>query len=482
MPRFAPLVAALLGCVAGCTTPTVIALPVPIPLSLEGGLLHALGSTDDLPTGSAPFSLLVDTNAPITAYDDVALGLSGGPELVRARLGTLRVWSAADAGGALDPVPRVELAQITMFQAPLSPVGIDGGLVAIHGVLGGDNLARFSLALDLRSPAQVTFLPRVTTCGCDLADQCQAVLPVTVAGGADTLVVAASPYSYPGTRVLIDACLEPIVDPVSRDVPCYVAPGNGGVGGTDPAYVPSGVDVKLVVASGFPGFALGGGAYDRLRGSGASTAALKAPDTMVRLADGSSVPAARRTIGGNGLSALALPSHELFFGPCAELARSRRLRRDPGPGAQSAAAVERLCLRTRASSQDRDTQACAGLTSAVCDDTDVNTAVASVVEFTDAADVLVIDDANPLLTSVNEDVRPGNPSVDGIIGATILARMVSTIDYANGRLIARCADDAGCVAYPRYTNGSECSRDCTRVSALYTASPKGGLCPKADMR
>jgi len=330
-------------------------------------------------------------------------------------------------------------------------------------------------------PAQLTLLPRVTTCGCDLADQCQAVLPITVAGGADTLVVAASQYSYPGTRVLIDACLEPIVDPVSRNVPCYVAPGDGGVGGTTPAYVPSGVDVKLVIASGFPGFALGGGAYDRLRGQGASSTALAAADTTIKLPDGSSVPAARRSIGGNGLSALALPSHELFFGPCAELARSRRLRRDPGPDA-SDAAVERQCLRTRATSQDPDTQACAGLTTTACDDTDVNTAVAAVVELTDAAEVLVVDDANPLLTSINEDVRPGNPSVDGIVGAATLARMVATIDYANSRIIARCADGAGCVAYPRYTNGTECSRSCTPVSTLYAGWPSGGVCPMAEPR
>lgn len=459
---------ALVG-LSACTTPEVTALPLPLPVSIAGGVLQALGSTDDQKMGQAAFPLLVDTNSPVTAYDDVALGVGSGPERVRARLGTMRVLST-------DSVPRLELGQITMFQAPMSPVGVTGTEVAIGGVLGGDNLARFAVAFDLRTPAQLTFLPRVTTCGCDLADQSQAVLPVTVAGGADTLLVAGSQYSYPGTRVLIDACLEPLADPVSRDVPCWAH------GGTDPAYVPSGVDVKLVLATGFPGFALGGGAYDRLRGPGSAATALAAADTMVQLADGSKVPAARRMIGGNGLSALALPSHELFFGPCAELARSRRLRRYPGPLVNS---DENRCIRNRDSSQDPDTQACARLTTTACDDTDVNTAVASIVELTDAAEVLVIDDSNPVLTSVNEDVRPGNPSVDGLIGAAMLARMVSTVDYANARLIARCADGTGCVAYARFTNGSECSRKCTPVSTLYSTDLgafKGGLCPPADPR
>ena len=104
-------------------------------------------------------------------------------------------------------------------------------------------------------------------------------MPFTLAGGQDTtlqgqtrITIGSNQYSYPPTRVLLDACLEPLPDPVATQtcvLPGGTCPGN-------PAYVPSGVDVKLIVATGFPGVALSANAYDRLRGAGAA-AALLAP-------------------------------------------------------------------------------------------------------------------------------------------------------------------------------------------------------------
>src|SRR5262249_11485961 len=116
----------------------------------------------------------------------------------------------------------------------------------------------------------------------------------------------------------------------------------------NPPYAASGVDVKVLIATGFPGFAIGAGAYDRLRGMGAAAQALASsgdrlhlPDPVNDGANNEGLKVAIVSLGEGtaerngdtfGLSALALVSRELYFGPCAELARSRRLRRTPPLG------------------------------------------------------------------------------------------------------------------------------------------------------
>ena len=158
------------------------------------------------------------------------------------------------------------------------------------------------------------------------------------AAGQTRITIGNDLYTYPPTRVILDACLEPLPDP-RRDHARALAPGDSCP--SHPAYVPSGVDVKLVVATGFPGVALSANAYDRLRGAGAADALLAGPLTTLHLVDpadegpiGAGVQVATSTLGharaaGDlGASPLALVSgKEPFFGPCASLARSRRIRR-----------------------------------------------------------------------------------------------------------------------------------------------------------
>jgi hypothetical protein len=46
-------------------------------------------------------------------------------------------------------------------------------------------------------------------------------------------------------------------------------------------------------------------------------------------------------------------------------------------------------------------------------------------------------------------VRTTAATVDGVVGTAALSRLVATVDYPGNRVIARCAGDADCVAYPR---------------------------------
>ena len=288
--------------------------------------------------------------------------------------------------------------------------------------------------------------------------------------------------------MVLDACVEPFNDPVSANLPCAV-PG----GGPEGPYVPSGVDMRLLVATGFPGLALGASAYDRLRGVGraqaaiaSSTVRLHLPDLADDGTDATGLAAGVAMLGGGGRSALALVSHELYFGACGELARSRRQRRFP-PNAVSTdnpRFAEIGCLvNRRVAPNDPIVRGCndsAGPTDACDDDNPQNAPTAAVIELTRELPTYLLEDTSPLLQGINADVRPTNATIDGIIGTEVLSRLVSTIDYPNDRFIARCASNDGCLTYPRYKEGGEGTLICTKQSEIPISG--GGLCSAAPPR
>jgi hypothetical protein len=321
-----------------------------------------------------------------------------------------------------------------------------------------------------------------------LADQCQAVFNFALGGGGD-VSVDGDVFTYPPTRVLVDVCLEPLADPISRNVACSQPAASPApttttacafAPGAD-AYQPSGVEVKLIVSTGFPSFALSSSAFDRLRGPGSAAAALAQsqplhlPDVKDDGPGATGLAVGPVTLGGGELAALALVSHIANLGPCSELARSRRQRRAP-PGVASS---ESGCLvQPVASCQDFARSYC------VRDDCDDSTAdTAAVIELNGPLDAVVIDDASPLFTGINADVRTANATVEGVIGTDLLRRLRSTIDYPSSRLVARCADDNGCLTYPRYTQSpSGCSDDslCHPPSDIARAPRPGGACLATD--
>ncbi len=452
--------------------PTTLADPAPIPLALGGGALTAGAGFDGL---AATLPLVIDTGTPLTAYDD-------GSGLTRARMGQFRLLSAEKP-----PVPRLQIDDIELFVTPLRMLGAAPAAVQIGAVLGGDNLQRFAATFDYRDTPTMSLTHIITTCSCVLADDCQAVFPFMLQGGQEALAIGGDLFSYPPTRVVLDACLEPLADPVAADIPCTAPPTAAGqapdpLAQPDPRYQPHGVEAKLLVATGFPGLALGVAAFDRLRGAGSARALIDGPNAIqLHLPDpGDDGPlsvglrAGVATLGASELSALALVSREGYYGPCGELARSRRQRRVP-PNFQIANGadprlLETNCLRTP-SSGDLLVNQCRSETndSIVCDDT--QSPVAAVLEFTQPLTAFVIDDTSALLQTINADVRPSNATVEGVIGTEVLKRLVSTIDYPNGRFIARCASDADCTTYPRYVVASECGSDCGRPSCLYYSPP-----------
>lgn len=477
----------------GCGIPTAVYTPEPVPVALEGGALAATATVDGQ---DAPFAVVIDTGTPLTFYDDLS-GVS------RGRLGTIRLFSAGPT-----PVPRLEVRDVRLFTGPLGAVGVGDAPWEVGGVLGGDNLGRLVVGLDYRGAAPaLRFQPIVSTCSCDLADACEAVFPFTLNGGTQSLVVGGDLYSYPPTRLILDVCLEPLPDPITRDQPCHLNP-NDPASLPEPAYRTSGVDVRLLVSTGFPGFALGASAWDRLRGAGAARALMDGGATVqVHLPDQPApLRAGRATLGQPGLSALALVSRKErgnWFGPCALLARSRRQRRVPPPGEGKLTGTprdaERNCLRRPGQAPEPEIANCAADPRKTCDDREREAPTPAVIELERPVPTLVLDDDAPLLQAINADARPqlssdrvGSATVEGIIGTEVLARLVTTIDYPKGRFIARCADAHGCLTYPRYVQGDDCGRTCTKPECLLPnreragecafARHPGGLCPPAEPR
>ncbi len=459
--------AAVAGCTAGCTTEVSYFLPEPFPLGLDGGALVSQAAINRNDAGDdASFNIVIDTGSPVTVWDDhqnhTAL------ETQRLRL--------FDVNG----VPRLDLVDVRLYVTPLRTLGLDA--FPVGGVLGGDNLQRWVLGLDYRGGPKLTVLDDLTPCNCALARDCNAVFPFTLAGGGQDrpLTIGSDVISYPATRILLDVCLEPYSDPLSTPdggTPCATTAGGDVADILSPAYLPSGVDARLIVSTGFPGFALSSSMFAQLRDLDPNASPLPAPTAQLHLpdpaddgADSSGLTVGTASLGRSGVAAMVIVDHQGYLGPCEELARSRRQRRNPLDTPRSG---ENGCFLETV---------CSNSSNSACSDNTSKDHVSALLELDDPVPTFVMLDTAPLLVGINADVRPGSATVDGIIGTEVLRRFVSSIDYPGRRLVARCTAATGCLTYPAYRNpaalGSGCQNDddCQLPGDI---PDNGGLCAAA---
>lgn len=497
MPRLTPissrlpldravLLAALLGLTA-CNLQPPIVTPAPIPVAHNGGL-YAYGATP----GGDLFPLLIDTGTVLTTR-----GIPADAETVY-RFSQLRLFDR-------NQVPRALFRDLRIIEAPLGTVGLPDALVDIGGVMGGDFLQLYSLRLRYGDDPSIALMPRESACSCALADApaCEAVFPFRLSGGGN-FQLGSDIYTYPATRVTVDACLQPVVDPWRRGLRCE--------DGQDLALGyriqgEPGVDVRFLVATGFSGVLLGATAYDRLCDAarrylgktcpGGSAAALlaSAPTIEIRFPSPQSIirRAARIQLGDLAgdppLAALALIGREGLLSACGELARSRRLRAHPPPdGACDSGARPRpgdcLQLLTTGGSD------ICGSPDRCNDMTQPAAAYIELTQLPTSIDLYLVDDAVPILVEANNDVRPRLSDIEGVIGNDLLALLEAQIDYPNRRIIAHCAPGApGCTTYPRLacatgsTRVGDCGPDardlCNPPSSF---APGGPICLPAPVR
>ncbi len=468
--------------ISGCAAPPILVSSDPIPVSLVGGKggLVAQGQVGE---GSL-FSLLVDTGTVLTAHST-----PGSSRLLEERLRLL------DRGG----VARAEFPGPKVLETPLGSSGVDARTIDLSngGILGGDLLSGYSVAIDYAAPSLVLG-PPLLGCSCALADQCAAVLPFALTGGG-TWQLGDEIHTYPPTRVAIDVCLAPRVDPLKRGVPC-VQGGTLNIVDYEVTGKP-GVDARLLLATGFPSLLLGASAWDRLQGPGKAGAALAGASSQVYFPGRSQpVKAARANLGEPGMqrAALALVSRLGLLGPCGELARSRRLRAFQAQPLEQRDPKEAPDCRAAASDCPPDKTSClqclkkSETLGAMCKDAhgidrcnDRNQPAAAFVEIDDPIEVYIVDDAAPILQEINFDTHPALPAIEGIAGTELLARLALRVDYPNRRLVAHCASPSGCSIYPAYgcpntTETEDCGRNGQDAAALChppSAIPPAGATP-----
>ena len=466
--------AILTSVATACTAPSVTFSEDPIALVLagDGGGLIAGGSAELNGMQTPSFPMLVDTASPVTVF-------SGGSGTTLAARGELVVSAMSPA------VPRLHFSDIQLIESPLGPTGLDVAQT-IGGVLGGDNLRRFVLGVTYAPSPTLSLTNELILTECELSERCGAVLPFSIAGGRRLVQLGDDIYNYPASYVLIDACIEPALDPLESGVACRSSESCGDLASCTNVpnsaaciaaindcradatrYVQVGIDVRFAVATGFPGLGLSASAYDRLRGLGSAASLIAESGTTLYLPDQAGITSglavgrdklgamATKDHDGAARSALALVDKGVYFGACAELARSRRLRRhDDHPDLPA----EASCLRSPdLNPNDALLQGCSHTASpsGLCDDRTEDAHTNAYVDIIKPIPILVVPDTTSILQSINADVRPQSATVEGVIGTELLRRLGTTIDYADSRVVVTCAD-ASCISYPTSRHGTDC--------------------------
>lgn len=245
-----------------------------------------------------------------------------------------------------------------------------------------------------------------------------------------------------------------------------------------------GVSMRLAISTAVPDLILSQTACSRL--SGGAARCTSCPGQEVELAmpglnpieqgeGGLFTPTSERgcriRLGSAERAALVLVAKQRYLSPCGELSRSRRQRyalpKQDGSTLENKCHAE-ACLANLLRDAQRAAQRC-GYTGPdadlACDDH--RAPVAASVELggpgdewtgppdpSDTIEALVIPDTAKVLQSVNDDVRDASARVDGILGVAVLARLTSTIDYPQGRLVLSCRCEGGhaCRAYRGVTH------------------------------
>jgi hypothetical protein len=375
--------------------------------SVPGGALLArarLGGHDG--------QVVVDTSAISSGFRARSCTPTDGPGwLYQADL------SLVDAVHPLAPV-RAIFRNIDLFDFCLGPVGSDQ--VRPMGIIGGSLLGNFSVefVLPREGGEAPTVSFRHSLPGSDSAWEMSGYSVLRFPVGRTVTVTTPSrdrmtPVGL--ATVVVGACLG--ADGVTgRELPA-ACPRGGAVSAG------KGVDLNLAIGTGVGPLVLGESAWARV-----------APAFGMNPADGVPadlfLPVSETAIKARwtAIPRLALVNDEASeLGPCAELARSRRLESAQVRAAEASAtpdpAMPRVCL------EDCDSEG-SGLTSA------------AYLELGGTLPVAIVSDGSRVILDLNPNL-PFDGYVDGIVGTAALTGTRFEVDYlslgrSKARVVARC--------------------------------------------
>ena len=376
----------------------------------SGPVLVELGADD-----GELFLAAVDTLSPLTVVDSFE---SGEPLPTPRRRRVDLTMYATD--GSPDPVARSRYTNINVLDVHPCPVavidpdnpppeqqcriGLDGAEQIVRGVLGADLLSRKAVRFDFAA-STMRFFPDIAGDDAARGRACDAVFSAPFHGGG-TLRVSGAEVAFTGRRIAMGACLA--------------------FDASEPNDVQRGVPALFLVSTALGTTLISESAYERYRAFvGDATEVASLPTATLHLVSG---PV---TVRRASVNRIALVGEEAADrGPCKEMYANHQMTVD-------------ACRKQNLSGDD-----------CPCSDaTFCRTGAVLELSAGDATDieVLVVSDSLPLLQELRDELRPGLPEVDGILGTNALAAVSLDIDYPNNRVVARCTDQRllVCAARPK---------------------------------
>jgi hypothetical protein len=101
---------------------------------------------------------------------------------------------------------------------------------------------------------------------------------------------------------------------------------------------------------------------------------------------------------------------------------------------------------------------------------------AAAVDLDRSIEVAVLDDGDPVLQSLRDELRPQTPELDGILGTQALGSLRLEFDYLNNRMVMRCLAGEGCETLPAVRNKGVLPK-LEQCRAREDALPDGGSAP-----
>jgi hypothetical protein len=395
---------------SACTEDQRAIDPFPIRVDLSRGPM-----TLAMDVGDGPVPAILDTATPLTVIDP----LVAGQTVPAPRRALLTVTLIGLDGADAPTIRRAEFPDTAALELHPCPddgacsVGLDDDTVVFRGVIGGDVLSRTSARFDFPT-AELRFFPSTSGDSAQLGDECQAVFGRAFAGGG-TLRVAGTEVRFPSVRPVVGTCLDQAGAPDDEE---------------------RGADAFMMVSTGLGVTVLATSAYERYAAATDAPALEELPEAELHLASGA-VPVRLGRVGKLALAGSlgsGSENNNQDRGPCRELFLNRLMSRDQ-------------C-------NDPD----AGIETCPCPGNARFCSTAAAVDLKSSIDVAVLDDGDPVLQSLRDELRPQTPELDGILGTQALASLRLEFDYLNNRMVMRCLVGGPCTTLPAVRNKGALSK------------------------
>jgi len=404
---------ALLG---ACTVDTTLYDPFGIPVDVGSGatLLGARLLEGDAGTAVA----VLDTASPITIFN--------GPGPV-----SVPVLASVELLAAGTGVPRARFDSVHALVTPAGAVGL-GAPSPIGAVIGGDVLSLHALRVDVTA-SSLRIFPNVAPDDTTLADSCLGSFNTTLAGGG-LYQLGSNTARFPASRIVLSVCLAP---PIGCDL---TGPCEGGA------------DTLLLVSTAVRPIVLSRTTFERMTGMSDADVDGLPTDTLFLPGTVSPGGVAVHTSSVHGLAIGDRGGHSddnPARGACLEWRASRMMTRPKTPTMMTVGCSGDM---TQPTTSDAGVQVppscpCANNVSAC--------AVGPSLETQRDLQIVIVEDTDPLLQGLRDELRPGLADLSGLIGTEAMASATIDIDYPNGRTVASCSSsDSSCVVRPAIGGGN----------------------------